>query len=318
MTRICFKLFLLIVAMSVLQTALGYFFTLPQISVVDKLLKNDCGVMYLGDSSVTNLAVSDTDRATLPEIVLRMNPGLSVCDGSHPAYSTPMFEYVLDYISRQTNKPNAVIIPINLRSFSPEWDMRPEYQFEKEKFYFTVQPRLFSAWYRPLAIFRVLNVNTISQERYLKTPVFDGREQIGTMVDFFDEKKFSSTTPENIRAKYVVKYMGAIKKEDENILSLGRALDIANRAGIRAYVYITPVDYEGGEKYVGEYFKKQIRENVAMVCKAVEEKNIDCIDLSEGVPRSGFDFGSYPNEHLNETGRLFVAEKVSEMLRGGE
>ena len=73
----------------------------------------------------------------------------------YDAYHIGIYLEYAQYIVAQENLPQVVIIPINLRSFSPEWDMRPEYQFEKEARFLRSKNSLFiQSFDKPLSIFQ--------------------------------------------------------------------------------------------------------------------------------------------------------------------
>ncbi len=217
----------------------------------------------------------------------------------------------MEYISQQQHKPEAVIIPVNLRSFSPVWEYNPTYQFEKARFVLTSRTPLLYHFYEPLAVFRAVNANTILWTNYYKLPVYYGNTQVGTVNDFDNKVKFASTTEENIRKKFIVAYMSALKDSDNNLIYLKKTIDIANKSGIKVFLYITPVDYEMGEKYVGSDFLKMVRSNVNTVCSSMAKKNINCLDLSLSLEHKDFFSPPYPVEHLNQDGREYIAEQIT-------
>jgi hypothetical protein len=80
-------------------------------------------------------------------------------------------------------------------------------------------------------------------------------------------------------------------------------------------VYITPINYEGGEAYVGLDFRPHIKEAADMICAIVKLKNAPCLNLLFGLGAkdfnpSTFDIPAYPDGHLKQRGREFVANEV--------
>ncbi|MFA5830738.1 MAG: hypothetical protein WC878_02805 [Candidatus Paceibacterota bacterium] len=289
----------------------------PELSVVNDRLKNHYRFLYYGDSVIDTFSPYDNDVATISEMASRKEPKILLGNVSHPGYHATVYEEMTDYIARSSNKPEAIVVEINLRSFSPEWDMKPEYQFPKEKFLYTIRPAFLGAFYNPLAVLRIINVAPISGKKSLNTPVYNGTVQVGTVADF-EGDKFDTVTPENIKAKLIYHYMFDLSPDHRKLVSLKKMLAIAKKAEIKTYVYITPIDYQMGQKYIGKDFETQTAKNIAMICKIVREENRPCLDLSHSVSHEGFYYETYPNEHLNEIGRNLVAEKVSNILREGK
>jgi hypothetical protein len=302
-----------ILAISVAQLIIGRIgLSFPGFNVLNAYLKEENQIIYLGDSVVDKIDPSDTKRLTIPEMLRNREPKISIADYSHPAYHTRVFEDIVSYIARQPKKPEAIIIPVNMGIFSPGWN-KPEYQFEKEKFYFTVKPSEFNAFFKPLAVFNAINVNTVSEEEYLSSAVYYEQKNIGTVRDFEDPKKETVSDVESIRNAYLFRYLYSnVGREDEhpNFLALERTLDTANRAGIKVYLYITPIDVDGGKKYAGDEFLEHMKTNTALICAVAKKNDTPCLNLAFGLRRNGFYFGDFPNEHLNEKGRMFVAEEI--------
>lgn len=283
---------------------------IPLISSLNSLLKEKPQIVYLGDSVIQHVADYDKDQSSIAEILRRLEKTQSIGDGSSSAHHLGIYEAVISYIANFESKPEAVILPINLGSFSPQWDQRPEYQFEKEMFALTNHSRLITSFYRPLAIFRAINVNTIPDSEFYQTPVFYRDQMVGTVSDFENPQKFKKVTPENLRAKYIYNYMYQLDSGHRKLKSLEKILATAANSGIRLFVYITPIDYEGGTKYVGPDFNDQVGFNAKTACSIVAAEKLPCLNLAFALESEYFDHPEYPNEHLNERGRAVVAQKL--------
>jgi len=301
-------IFLLFVFQIILDSFLMPF---PRFDLLNNYLSEQKQIIYLGDSVIFSGANGDIDHSSIASMVERLSKEVTIGDYSSPAYNPWLYEGIMEYLSRQQYKPEAVILPVNLRSFSPLWEDNPMYQFEKERFYFTSQVPLLYHFYKPLAVMRAVNANTISWSEYYKIPVFYGDKGVGIVKDFDDEKKFASSTEEKIREKYTASYMFNLKKDDRNLRAIERTLDLSTRAGIKVYLYVTPLDYVVGETYLGGDFPEQIQTNAKLVCDTVKAKGFQCLDLSFGLSHENFSTPDYPVEHLGQEGRLYVAEQIS-------
>ena len=119
-------------------------------------------IIYFGDSTIYTLGVGDKDKRTTSEMVEEITPCYSLGSITHAAYQMDIYLEFCRYITRQKQHPSFIIIPINMRSFSPEWDRRPQYQFEMEKIILRggLLKQLLLAFYKPLRVFKY-NFTTI-------------------------------------------------------------------------------------------------------------------------------------------------------------
>lgn len=312
MKKFLYQLVIFIFIIISLQIILAQYIIppIPEIKLLDTYLQKKYQVIYFGDSVLQFTDASDTDKSGVVEMLSKINPALTFADMSYSAYDASVYDEMMKHISRSSYKPKAVIIPIGLRSFSPEWDRRPVYQFEKEKFILR-SPLLLSDFYRPMAIFGIIKVNPITDQQFFNTPVYYRQTVIGTVLDFENDVWFASSTPESIRAKYVYSYMEPLSPDHRKIKSLMELLDSAKKQGIAAYVYITPLDYKGGQEFVGPDFIIQTKANVDLICSLVRRKNVPCLNLAFSLGSEYFSHPVYPSEHLKENGRGFIAEEVN-------
>ena len=85
---------------------------------LDRVSEGGPDVVYLGDSCVNDHAPDDTDTRSLP-VILDAKPALRKVEGAAGnAYHGEMFRGMCDLLARGNNLPSAVILPINMRSFS--------------------------------------------------------------------------------------------------------------------------------------------------------------------------------------------------------
>ena len=283
---------------------------IPELALLDQYLRDKYQIIYIGDSAIRSTAKSDRDKSSIVEMLARIYPSGAIGDLSHGAYHLGIYEAFLKHIAKSSIKPRAVILPINLRSFSPGWDMLPAYQFEREQFYFTA-PSFVTYFFKPLAILRAINLNTVTDAEYMQLPVYYGKEKVGKVSDFDNFQKYSATSTENIRNKFIFDYMYSLDKNHRKLKSLNIIVDTATQAGIKVYIYIHPIDFRAGEKYIGPDFVRQVTANTDTICLVLMEKALPCVNLALQLDSGYFNYESYPNEHLNEKGRKFIAEEVN-------
>ena len=285
---------------------------IPGISNLDKYLYLDYKILYFGDSVIKYSGPKDTDKSSISELLAKSSPTTSIADISSPAYHLKVFEAMLNYISNSSHKPEAIIIPVNLRSFSPSWDMAPGDQFENEIFY--LNHHFLSYFSKPLNILQAIKTKALSEETFMATPVYYGQEKIGIVKNFTDIKNPDMSEEDILKNKYIFYYMYDLSEDHRFIRSLKKIIEIADKTNIKLYVYITPIDFEGGTKYVGSDFAEQTKNNTKKICAILEINNLPCLNLAFDLDSGYFDFDEFPNEHLNEQGRKYVADKLKESI----
>lgn len=295
-----------------------YVFKFDEFVRLNNYLKAKTDIIYFGDSTIYTLGEGDKDERTTAGMVKDMTPCYSLGSITHAAYHMDLYLEFCRYITRQKNRPYFIIIPINMRSFSPEWDRRPQYQFEIEKIILRggLLKQLVLAFYKPLCVFKY-NFSTISRKEFLNTPVFNGSQQMG-MVRDFNNKSYLTYSENNLKNSIIYFYMYTLNREHRKVKSMVEAATILTQNNITAIFYITPIDHETGEKYFPGQFLKRLRHNTQLICSLLEAEGVEVLDLSIDLTSKYFRWVRYPNEYLRQTGRKYVAEKISHILLNKE
>ncbi len=308
--RLIVFLFLLLIA----QSITGYFVflrTSPEIVRFRSYLKDENNILFFGDSVIHEFGPTDTDHSTIAQMLEKFNPPGSVKDLSHGAYEMRVFDAYLSNIARSGQHPKAIIIPINLRAYSPVKDREPVYQFAKETFILTTQIPFIEYFYRPLAIFRAINLYPISTEEYLATPLYWGDKLVGHISDYARiDATYKNPTYDDIRDFMIYEHLYPLKPDDRNIIALEDIAQTARAHNLNVVFYVTPIDYQHGDRYVGKVFGETIKSDAQMLCDIVKAHDLPCLDLSTALTSNYFIDSVYINVHLKEAGRAFVAQKV--------
>lgn len=299
-----------------------------EILALDEQLQNGIDILYLGDSTL----IYPTGEPTIPEILREMRTDYAIGDVAHPAYNLDLYERYVNYLVANKYQVESVIIPINMRSFSPEWDLRPSYQFEREKAILTYGPRLSTLFYRPFDTFGLFD-SPISQDDFQHATVFNGDQPVGDVAEFeellgieavensLDENDFAyyASTPsddeiEVIKGTLVYYYMNGLDDHHRKIQSLKATSRLLTENGIKPIFYITPINYELGEQHMGDPFREQVTENTAIIERILSRKGVDVLNLA-------FDLEAYnfvDTEHLTENGKSYVAKTLAEAIGASE
>lgn len=313
------KLALLAAILAALQLAFGvasgYKDTPTPVRLCDAYLEEGRDVIYLGESTLYTFDPADKDQAPINEMLQRLLPELRIGCVAHDAYHMELYDAFATYLAGKPHPPRLVIVPINLGTVSPYWDRRPEYQFERLKLFLRHDNALFRAFYRPLAVFHVLNLTPHSQREFDHTLVYDGDTPVGLMSTF-TSPAYRTFSEQHMRDQLVLRYMYRVPPDHPKLLAMTRLARTLEKAGVQVLFYLTPIDYETGDQYLGPRFSERIRENAALFTTKLDEAGQKPLDLTFNLGAGQFHWGSlYPNEHLNESGRRYVAEQLAQTVR---
>ena len=244
---------------------------------------------------------------------------------AHPAYQLDLYERYVNYLVEHNAQVTTVIIPINMRSFSPEWDLRPTYQFEREKTVLTyglLVSRLFYRLFDTLGQFDP----SIDQNDFLAATVFNGDQPVGEVAEFealigltpqeteTGQNDFayyaglpSQAEVEVMQGTLVYYYMYGLDHYHRKVQSLKAISQMLTENNIKPIFYITPINYELGKFHIGEPFQEQVAENTTVVEQVLRRKGVDVLNLV-------FDLEAYnfiDTEHLTQNGKSYVAEVLA-------
>lgn len=298
-----------------------------EIVALEQQIQAGVDILYLGDSTL----IHPVGEPTIPEILRELVPDRTIGEVAHPAYNLDLYERYVNYLIEHQAQVEAVIIPINMRSFSPEWDLRPSYQFEREKTILTYGPLLSTIFYRPFDTFGLFD-SPISQSEFQAATVFNGDQPVGAVAEFealigTDEVEADDGTDfayysrlpsedevEALEGTLIYYYMSGLDRHHRKIQSLKAMSRLLAENGIKQIFYITPINYELGERYLGPEFHDQVAENTEVIEKVLSRKNVDVLNLVFDL--AAFNF--VDTEHMTENGKTYVAEVLAEAIEPGQ
>ena len=275
-------------------------------------------LLYFGDSVVERISRDDKDKRSLGDIVhCLLKKHLSIAVISYSAYNTLIFYHLIAAIDRMKNRPKMVIIPLNIRSFSPQWDSHPLWQFENE--------------------IKAINDFLTGQEpndgRIVDVPnmpdIYENYDDISVQYPFSPFNKVGqfrkiivsppSSDPEQIffRKKqiFIFNYLYKLDSDHRKLLSIVNILQSLRESQISAFLYLTPINYQSGCRYVGEAFIEILKKNISLILETVQkygdDKMIKIADWSMLFDSDKFFHPDFANEHLIDSGRQELAKKIA-------
>lgn len=291
----------------------------------DSRWRQGATILYLGDSVVERISWHDTDKRTLDQMTADLLPkDIELVCIARAAYHFRIYYHLLNVLRFMRNRPQLVILPINMRCFSPQWDLNPSWQFEEEIQILTAYPAT-----RKIPAIRVnADAFTFSEaERNLELDLpFTELKRIG---EFLDLIKNIPPDPEGkfYRRKqiYIFHYLNTLQSDHRRLQDLVRILGLLDELNIHVLMYSTPVNYQGAIRHVGKGFTDGIRANTATLLNVIRpylKGSTRFRDLQEYLTSDDFFHADELTEHLNQSGRLKLAERlaseIKEMMKNKE
>lgn len=282
---------------------------------IDAALKYKPDVVLVGDSVIISPYSQDLDRRPVNLMLQDMIPNIKLSSLDSLAYASEVFLQQVSYITRNEFKPKLIIIPINIRSFSPHWDPRWDFQFEMDKLTLKYKNTPVFPYLKFLINFNLFNLMPISKSQFLNTPVFSKDVQIGIMKDF-EGPDYNTYTDLHQKNKILLSYTYTLSKNHRKLKALEETAGLLSKNNIKAIFYLTPVDYETAGKFTGDFAKNQITQNINLIKNSLNKYPVKVLDLSFRLPTNNFAWKDalYINEHLNQNGRRFLAQELANSI----
>lgn len=289
----------------------------------DRYLEEDVDLLYFGNSTL----MLPNGEVTTGEILQELLPNRRVGQIAHPAYGLDLFDDYIAYMDRRGVWPRTLVMPVNMRSFSPAWDRRPAYQFVEERRILAMGLPWARLFLRPLEVFGYFRTS-ISRQDFLDTPVYDGDVRVGKVEDFetlaADEvlqegaenayREVDLEDEETAQAVLTYHYMFNLEPDHRKLDAMVAVAELAAARGVDVIFYISPVNVEQGERFLGRAFSERFAHNVRVVQSRLDAASLDNVKLLN----LAFDLPAYDltdTEHMTETGKEYVAEQVARAVQ---
>lgn len=287
-------------------------------------------VVYLGDSVLERVSDSDHNRLGLAgQVATLLLPRLRTATFSHTAFNPAVFKRIIGVIAASQHRPRHLLIPINLRSFSPQWYAYPEYQFLSFKALFDRYLLSLDAEERRRLLNQVPEADKKSEgfrrsmERYLALRSNFHGTNLRAMGDFLQFKLQKPVDPEAIRERrrlmFIFHYLYEFSGGHPLLTSLGGMLRLIATMDVNVVFYLTPVNYQAGIEYVGPEFTVVLNEHKKVIINFMNSMFVgrNCVlhDFSTLLGSDAFFQPHIANEHLNEHGRAVLAAAISDAMQ---
>ena len=284
---------------------------LPELNEFARLAREKKDVLFFGDSTAQTIGKKDDDRRYTVDMLSADIAPLSIQGITHPGYQAEVYLEFIKRLNGFATPPKIIIVTVNMRSFSPSWDMNPHWQFDELKILLRATGWKFY-FYRWLKVLQ-FDFSTVSSQQMESSGVFDGAVRMGAFRDFMmREGRKKQVKKINTRNTLLTAYMGYIRADQRQLVALKSIARLLPRSGITPIFYITPVDYQIGESFFPKRFRERLERNSAVIRGELAAQGATVLDLTTALGTRAFAWRQvlYPNEHLNQEGRSFVARQL--------
>ncbi len=278
-------------------------------------------IVYFGDSVVERVAREDQDQRTLGEMVRAglEERSLRTLVISHSAYNPYVYYHLCEVFEQLPRTPQVVLFPVNMRCFSPQWDLNPAWQFEQEV-------AILKAYRKhPEKGVPYLHPHEPSSEEYEQFDALavnypaSALDRVGYFRLLIQSRPVTSYQKSlRTREIFVFHYMHPLEPKHRKLQYIERSLRLLLDQGILPVLYVTPINYQAGLRYVGESFVEVVAENVDILFHLlkpyVDDGSIMYLDYSRLLDSEYFFHRDLATEHLNERGRRVLADHLTRQV----
>lgn len=268
-------------------------------------------VLLLGDSVSVRVAHGDSDPRPLHRMVADMLPVSSAAIVSS-AFQGEIFRDLMCALAVLPRRPTLVVMPINLRAFSPQWHSNPLWEMRQER-------EIIRRFVDDPAI-AIDPVETVVAgpgffDRYDATPA---RSVLSDLQSNGEFRALSLAQPSDerdaalrYRELFAWHYGFRLVREHPKLRALAEAVATAADLCGRVMTYITPINMEMGAHLLGNRFRGQMAETVDTARAGLASAGPGgTLDFCSYLGKQYFFHTNLATEHLRDTGRSKLARAI--------
>ncbi len=236
---------------------------------------------------------------------------------SNSAFNTAVFNSIYNLLRTQPNKPDIVVIPVNLQHFSSQWMETPHFKFKRYRSLLNIHANngrlrdYFTVWiysYTNLLKRETSEWSKKYNNNRLRTPAPKPGE-----LECYPERK--NRYKEHLRKNFSDRYHYRLKHDYPDILHLSNLINKLKQDGVQILVYVTPINMIDGVRFAGDEFRETVYDNIRLIEGLTKNYNIKLLNLADALPPENFTDQHIVTEHLDESGRKFIVKKIAETIR---
>lgn len=269
-------------------------------------------VLAFGDSVHLRSSHDDIDPTPLGQMLeAAFTPFGGAVSIAFSAFNLQLYADFATLLEMNRTRPRLVLIPINPRSFSPQWFCNPAWRFDAVRPLFAALAADPSAPLGPVP--DVLETPGFYDE-YLTREVDYPLSPLRTIGEFQAAVRHrpanTSEIRERLRTIMIYHYTHPLRQDHPLLDSFTNLLRRLRRLGVEALPYITPVNRGLGRELVGPGFDRILSTNLRTVEGRAAQESAQVADWSDMLGPEAFFHAGSPTEHLRLSGRVALRDTL--------
>ncbi|MCE3228226.1 MAG: hypothetical protein K0S32_2777 [Bacteroidetes bacterium] len=289
----------------------------------------DTDIFYFAESSNFNVREDDSIKQSISEITNFFYPSLKITAINKPATHGGIYRHWLTHIDLTENKPKAVIITLNLRSFDANWiHSKLETPLQESVVLLKPYPKLLNRFLLSLNAFD----NKTEQQRERDMI----KEWETTQLEFPFPFKYKTVTewdyhmaqgtytkPDGswdaekitLACHYVKTYAFNIKENNPRVKDFDFMADWCHKNNVNLYFNLLAENLQYADSLVGKELVFLMKQNRDFLVNRYNKNNCKVIDNLEAVPGKEYTDQNWTTEHYSYKGRMAIAKNLANGLR---
>lgn len=291
--------------------------------------QNKTDIFYFAESSNFNSRETDSIKNSISEITNLFFPNLKITAINKPASHAGIFKQWLTQINLGVEKPKAIVVTLNLRSFDAAWiHSRLETPLQESMVLTKPFPNIVNRFLLSLQAFdnktekqRDMDMLLDWETKQLKFPFdfkyktvrqWDNAMSQGSYLKpdgSWDDAKIT------LACHYVKGYAFNINDDNPRVKDFDEIASWCNKNKINLYLNLLAENVEYADSLVGKELVFLMRENRDYLVKRYSKNNCVVVDNLEKVPGIEFTDQNWTTEHYGYRGRMIVAKNLANALK---
>jgi hypothetical protein len=333
--KICIRLLLVLFIIGGLNAV--YNFTLYDSLILEKypekfrILKtqDSAEVFYFGESSNVTYSETDSIKNSISEMTNFFFPTLKIQTITKYATHAGIYKYWLKEFDLNKQKPKAIIVTLNLRSFDAGWiHSKLETQLQESMVLTKSYPTIINRFLLSLQAFD----NKTEQERELDML----NDWKNTELIFPQEFKYKTVAQWdramaaggylktdgswdmakiNLACHFIKSYAFNLNESNPRIKDFDEISQWCDENKINLYLNLMAENYQFADSLVGKELVFLMRQNRDFLVKRYSNSNCKVVDNLESVDGKEFIDIEWTTEHYRYKGRMRIAKNLANSLK---
>jgi hypothetical protein len=286
-------------------------------------------IFYFGESSNVTFAQEDSIQNSISEITNFFYPPLKINTITKYATHAGIYKHWLKEIDLKNNKPQAIIVTLNMRSFDAAWiHSKLETQLQEALVLTGPYPNLVNRFLLSLQAFD----NKTEQQRenqmleeWRTVPLIFPTEFKHKTVSEWDQAMANGTYLKadgswdsdkiNLACHYIKGYAFNLNENNPRVKDFDEIAQWCEQNKINLYLNLMAENVEYADSLVGKELVFLMKQNRDYLVKRYSTSNCVVVDNLELVKGSEFIDQNWTTEHYDHKGRMRIAKNLADSLK---